>query len=63
MAELAASNTCTQAVVADTDSIIFERICKVVAALGHGTNKDADALLGRKIGHVVADSDNGSIET
>lgn len=61
--ELATGHTCTQAVVADTDSVILERIRKVVAALCHSTDEDADALFRRKISDIVAHSDNWSIET
>lgn len=35
-----------ETVVADTDGLILERICEIVFALGHGTHKHADTLLG-----------------
>lgn len=63
MAELAASNTGRQAEVADTDGVILESICKIVAALCHGTDEDANALLWAKILNVVPHTDNRSIKT
>lgn len=63
VAESAAGNTGTQAEVADTDRVILELVCEVVVTLGHGTDKDADALLGGEIADVVAHTNNGSVET
>lgn len=44
MAELAACDTCREAVVADGDLVVHVRVGKVVGALGHGADKDANAL-------------------
>lgn len=63
MAELAASNTGGQAEVADTDGIILEGIGKVIATLGHSTDKDANALFRLELLDVVSDADDGGIET
>mgnify|MGYP000704612022 CR=1 FL=1 len=63
VAESAAGNTSTQAEVADTDRVILELVCEVVVALGHGTDKDANALLGGEIADVVAYTNDGSVET
>ena len=63
MAKLAAGDTCTETVVADTDGFVLESVGEVVFAFGHGTNKDADALIGTKSVNVVSDSDNLGVET
>lgn len=46
MAEFTAGHTGTQAVVADTDLVILERVGKIIMTLGHGTDEDADTLIG-----------------
>lgn len=46
MAELAACDTGTQAVVTDGNRVILEGVGKVIVSLGHGTHEDTDALLG-----------------
>lgn len=63
MTKLAASNASTQAVVADTNGIILELICKGIVALGHGANEDANAFFGRQVGDVIAHADHGSVKT
>jgi hypothetical protein len=63
MAESTASDTGTQTEVADTDRVVLELICKGVVTLGHGSDEDADALLGCEIGDVVAHTNNGRVET
>ncbi|KAG9796246.1 hypothetical protein KCU88_g352, partial [Aureobasidium melanogenum] len=63
MAELAAGDAGTETVVADTNSLVLEGIGKVVFALGHGTDKDADALVGAQGVDVISDSDDVGIET
>lgn len=62
VAELAASNTSRQRVVADTDGIVLVLIREVVRTLGHGTDEDADALLCVQILNVVSYSDDRRIE-
>lgn len=63
MAEFTASHTSTQAEVADTDGIILEGISKVIMTLGHGTDKDTDALIRIQRLHIVCCSDHGGLET
>lgn len=62
MAELAASNTGTERIVADTDRVVLELIRERIVALGHGTDEDANALLGSKILNVVPHSHDLRIE-
>lgn len=45
VAKLAARNTRTETVIADGNRLILERIGKVVFALRHSSDEDADALL------------------
>lgn len=45
MAKLAAGNTSRKTEVADGDLLVNVCVGKVVRALGHGTNEDADALV------------------
>jgi hypothetical protein len=61
--ESAAGDTSTQTEVADTDGIVLELVCEGVVALGHGTDEDANALLGCEVGNVVAHADDGGVET
>lgn len=63
MAEFTAGHTSTQAVVADTDLVILQRVGKVIITLGHGTDEDADALFGIQRLNVVSGPHNGSLET
>jgi hypothetical protein len=63
MAEFATGNTGTQAVIADTDRVVLERIREVIPSLGHGTNEHADALSGTEGLNVIPDTDHGRIET
>ena len=63
MRELAASNTCGQAVVADTDGLVPEGISEVVFAFGHGSNKDTNTLVGLEGIDIVSDSDDLGVET
>lgn len=63
VAELAAGHTGTETVVADTDRVVLERVGKVIVALGHGTDKDGDALLGTQRLDVILGADHGGVET
>jgi len=63
VAELATGHTGRETVVADTDGVILERIGKVVVTLGHGTDKDSNALLGANRLNVVSGPHNGGLET
>lgn len=58
VAEFAASHTSTEAVVADRDGIILEGIGKVIAALGHGANEDADTLIWVKCLNIIPHSNH-----
>lgn len=63
VAELAAGNAGTQAVVADTYRLVLERVGEVIVALRHGTNKDANALLRPQRLEVVPNPDHGRFKT
>lgn len=63
MAKLAAGDTGTQTVVADTDSVILEGIGEVVMALGHGTDKNRNTLLRTEGFDIILGADNGRLET
>ena len=63
MAEPATCDTGTQTEVADTNRVVLEFVCEGVVTLGHGTDKDANALFGGEVGNVVANTDDGSVET
>jgi len=63
VAELAARDAGAQAVVADTDRFVLECVGEVVLAFSHGSDKDADAFLGRKTLDVISYSDHLGIET
>lgn len=62
MAKLATSHAGTEAVVADTDGVVLELVGKGIGTFGHGSDKDADALLGTQILNVFADPHDGGIE-
>ncbi len=62
MAELAASDASTQAVVGDGNRIVFEHVRKVILALSHGTHEDTDTLFGTKSCDVVLHTDDFSLE-
>lgn len=63
MTELAAGDTGTETVVTDTDAFILERISEVVMALGHGTDKDSNALIGLQCLQVIPGADHRCLET
>ena len=58
VAEFAARDACAEAVITDTDSLVLKGIGEVVFAFRHGTDKDADALVGRQGLDIIPDSDN-----
>lgn len=62
MAELATRHTCAEAVVADTDGSVLERICKVIFALGHRADEDTDAFSCSKVLHVVSHPNDFGVE-
>lgn len=61
--ELAACHAGTQAVVADTDRFVFEGISKVILPFRHGSNEDADALVGSQRVDIIPDSYYVGVET
>lgn len=63
MAELAASDTCTQIELADSDAIILDVIGKVVASLRHGSHKHSYALTLAQAANVIAYTDHLRVET
>jgi hypothetical protein len=63
VAELAARYTGTEIEVADTDGVVLDGIGEVIAALGHGTDENTDALVLVQALDVVAHSDDLGIET
>lgn len=54
VAEFAACNAGAEVELADGDAVVLYAIGKIVATLGHGTDKDRDALLGVQALDVVA---------
>lgn len=62
MAELAAGHTSREGVVADGNLLVDHGVGKVVLALGHGADKDADALLADRL-DVLAHADELRVET
>jgi uncharacterized Zn-binding protein involved in type VI secretion len=60
--ELATCDAGTEVEVADGDAVILEVVGKVIAALGHGTDKDGNALVLVEAGNVVADAHNLRVE-
>jgi len=63
MAELAAGDAGGQTIIADGNCVVLEVVGKVILALGHGANKDTDALLGIKSLDVILDTDDRTLET
>lgn len=61
--EFTAGHASTQAVVADTDRIVFERVGKVIVTLGHGSDKDANAFLGAERLDIVSRPHHGGLVT
>lgn len=63
MAELAASNTGRQSKIANRNLLINHGVSKVVSTLGHGTDKDADALFCSNCLDIFADTNQWGIKT
>ncbi len=63
MTELAARNTGTKTVITYADCVVLEAVGEIILALGHSTDKDADALLGSQVCNIVADPHDLSVET
>lgn len=62
MAELAAGDAGRETVVADRDLLVDKLVSKVVSTLGHGADKDADALVVVQGVDVFADADDRRVE-
>lgn len=62
MTELAARNAGAEIEVADSDRVVLDVVGKVVIALGHGSDEDANALIFVKALDVVGDSYYWSLE-
>ena len=62
MTEFAASNTGTEAEIADTDRFILEIIGKVVLPFRHGANENTDTFIWCETLNVVFDPDHFSLE-
>lgn len=62
VAEFTAGHAGAEAVVADGDGVVFERIGKIVAAFRHGTDEDTNALIRIQSLDVISNADNLSIE-
>ena len=62
MTEFAASNTGTEAEIADTNRLILEIIGKVVLSFRHGADENTDAFIWCEALDVVFDPDHFSLE-
>lgn len=62
IAEFTAGHAGAEAVGTDADGIVFERVCKIILALGHSTDEDTYALFRTEIRHVVPNTDNLGVE-
>jgi hypothetical protein len=60
--EFAAGNAGTEVKVADSNAIVLQMVCKVIAALCHGSNKDCYALVLVETFYVVAYAHNFRVE-
>ena len=58
MAEFTACYAGAQAVIADTDRVVFEGIRKIVVSFGHSSYENTDAFVRTETCNVIADSDN-----
>jgi hypothetical protein len=63
MAELAARYTGREGPAADGNLLVHKRVSKVVFTLGHGANKDANALLGPDALDVVTEAHQRRLKT
>lgn len=61
--EFAASDTCAQTVIADTDGFVLERVGKVVFSFRHGPDEHADTFRSPERVDVIPDSDHVGVET
>ena len=62
VAEFAAGHAGAEAEGTNADGIVFERVCKIILALGHGTDEDTYTLFGSQIRDVVPNTDNLGVE-
>lgn len=63
MAELAAGNASRETVVTDSNLLVYEFVGEIIRALGHGTNKDANALRWFKVLDIVSRSHDLFVKT
>lgn len=63
VAELAAGNAGREAVVADSDLLVYIFVGEVVGAFGHGTDKDTYALFGSQVLDIVSRSHDLFVKT
>lgn len=62
VAEFAAGHAGAKAEGTNADGIVFERVCKIILALGHSTDEDTYTLFGTEIRDVVPNTDNLGVE-
>ena len=62
VAEFAAGHAGAEAEGTNADGIVFERVGKIILALGHGTDEDTYTLFGTQIRHVIPNTDNLGVE-
>ena len=62
MTKLTAGDAGAKAEIADADRVVLEGVCEVVVSLGHGSDKDADALVVIEALNVVAHPYHRSFE-
>ena len=62
VAEFAAGHAGAEAEGTDADGIVFEGVCKVILALGHGTDEDTYALFGTQIRDIVPNTNDLGVE-
>lgn len=63
VAKFAARHAGAQAVVANTDRVIFKPIGEIIMTFGHCTHKDADTFARTNRVDVIFDADDWGIET
>lgn len=62
MAEFTAGNACRQTKIADSNLLVYDAVGKSVGALGHGSDKDTDALLGTECVDIVPYLNQGCVK-
>ncbi len=62
VAEFATRNAGRETIIADGDLLVDVLVCEVIGSLGHGSDKNADALLLLQALHILAHADQGGVE-